>query len=71
MNTNEFLALKKGNHIVNALTGSRGTVTDVSVDRRGNSYGVTVRWESSGDDSPGYEFTTATTAWMHWSCDDA
>lgn len=62
MNLQQFSALKPGDKIVNGMNGSRGEIASAT-DR-----GVNVRWRGTGVD---YFFSVMSTAWMHWSKEDA
>lgn len=57
MTLQEFAALKEGDTVDNPMTGSKGTVTEVT------PRGVKVRWGGTVQ----YAYPSVTTAWMHWS----
>lgn len=61
MNLQEFAALKAGDRIENAMSNSRGEVTEVTAN------GVRVSWGPHGDNVHGFLYSVQGTAWMHWS----
>ena len=63
MNITEFAALKEGDHVVNHM--ARDGVGRVS---KVMPYGIKVQWLPSTME---WEFTVNSTAWMHWSKQDA
>lgn len=65
MTGDEFLALKEGDRIDNAMSHTRGTVTGITYDRRGQRDGVTIQWDGTALGMARH-FTKYTTAWMHW-----
>jgi len=69
MNIVQFNALKPGDRIENAMSGSTGEVVEA------DSKGVTVKWEGTGA-IEGVAYTTErhysrySTIWFHWSTVD-
>lgn len=67
MNLTEFNALKAGDRIENAMSGSTGEVVEA------DSKGVQVRWNvmpwRAGHDAPGVlrHYSRFSTIWFHWS----
>ena len=66
MTIDEFRALKAGDRIRNAMSESSGVVADIE-HHRGKII-VGVQW---GDSSTLFHFTEQSTAWMHWSLEEA
>ena len=67
MNINEFLALKDGDRI-EGMTGTKGTVREITHDRRGIQDGVMLEWDGPAGATPQlWHFTKHMTAWMHWT----
>lgn len=69
MNINQFLALKVGDRIRNAMADTAGTVTTLMLDRRRQQDGVWIKWDGTTDETA-RSFTKHTTAWMHWEIED-
>jgi hypothetical protein len=66
MTIDEFRALKRGDRIRNAMSGSSGAVADVE-NHRGKII-VAIEW---GDHPMQFHFGEQSTAWMHWALETA
>lgn len=69
MNIVQFNALKPGDKIENAMSGSTGDVVEA------DSKGVTVRWKHTSETPDGYgttrHYSRYSTIWFHWSLVEA
>lgn len=63
MNIVQFNALKPGDRIENAMSGSTGEVVEA------DSKGVSVRWTEAGvsGSHPSRHYSRYSTIWFHWS----
>lgn len=61
MNLQEFAALKVGDKIESAMSGTRGEITEVT------DKGVRVRWGGTGPSGFMPTYSVQGTAWFHWS----
>lgn len=66
MTLGEFLSLRGGDRIDNPMANTKGTVTGIVKDRRGEQEGVWITWDGAKPDTA-RAFTKHTTAWMHWN----